>query len=350
MADAVKLTKLADCAGCGAKVGAGMLARLFEGFSAPRDPNLIVGFDHADDAAVYRLAPDLAIVETVDFFPPMVDDPYVFGQVAAANALSDLYAMGARPIMALNIMAVPEDMPQDAVRAMLRGGAAMVAEAGASLAGGHSIYDAEPKYGMAVTGVVDPARIVRNDTAQVGDALVYTKPLGIGIAATAVKGGVAHPDLEEAMVDAMVTLNRAAAEVMMAHAVHAATDITGFAVLGHVLEMVTGADAAAELDPDAFLLLPGVRDLAAMGILPAAVYRNRRYAEGAVEAGSTPLDLADVLYDPETSGGLMMAVAAADAPALVDDLVRAGVPARRVGRIVAPDAVPPGKRIVLTAR
>lgn len=330
----VKLTKLAECAGCGAKVGAGQLAELFEGFAVQRDPNLLVGFDHADDAAVYRLRDDLAIVQTVDFFPPMVDDPFTFGQVAAANALSDVYAMGGTPITALNVMAVPQDMPADTVRAILRGGYDKAAEAGAVVAGGHSIYDDEPKYGMAVTGTLDPARIIRNDGAQPGDALIYTKPLGIGIAATAVKGGLAAPELERAAVAAMTALNRTASQAMLRYRTHACTDITGFAVLGHVLEMAQGADLAAELSPRAFDLLPGVMDLAAMGILPAAVYRNRRYAEPHVDPGACPLALQDVLYDPQTSGGLMIAVDPADAEPLTADLLAQGVAARRVGRML----------------
>lgn len=330
----VKLTKLASCAGCGAKVGAGMLAQLFNGFAAPRDPNLLVGFDHADDAAVYKLADELAIVQTVDFFPPMVDDPYVFGQVAAANALSDLYAMGARPITALNVMAVPEDMPAETVRAMLRGGLDKVTEAGASLAGGHSIYDAEPKYGMAVTGVINPERILTNDGAMAGDVLIYTKPLGLGIASTALQGGIAAPELERAAVQALCTLNRGAAEVMANHHVHACTDITGFGVLGHVLEMVEGAGLAAQIWPEAFELLPDVLDLASLGILPSAVYRNRQYAAAHVAPGDTALALQDVLFDPQTSGGLMMAVDEDDAKALLADLIAAGVPARAVGRML----------------
>ena len=330
----VKLTKLASCAGCGAKVGAGQLAQLFEGFAAPRDPNLLVGFDHADDAAVYRLTDRLAIVQTVDFFPPMVDDPFTFGQVAAANALSDIYAMGGVPVTALNVMAVPEDMPAEAVREILRGGLSKVTEAGASLAGGHSIYDDEPKYGMAVTGTLDPARIVRNDTAQAGDALVYTKPLGIGVATTAVKGRVATPALEQAAVHAMTELNRHASEVMRRFATHACTDITGFGVLGHVLEMAQGAGLAAELDPRAFRLLPGVLELAAAGVLPAAVYRNRSFAEEHVDPGATPLALQDLLFDPQTSGGLMIAVALSDADALVAELAAEGVSAQVVGHML----------------
>ena len=348
----VRLTKLAECAGCGAKVGAGQLAELFEGFAVQRDPNLIVGFDHADDAAVYRLRDDLAIVQTVDFFPPMVDDPFVFGQVAAANALSDIYAMGAVPVTALNVMAVPEDMPADVVRAILRGGYDKAAEAGAVVAGGHSIYDDEPKYGMAVTGTLDPARIVRNDGARPGDALVYTKPLGIGIAATAVKGGLASAELEQSAVRTMTELNRAASRVMLRYRTHACTDITGFAVLGHVLEMAQGAGLAAEIDPGAFDLLPDVLDLAAMGILPAAVYRNRRYAEPHVHPGSCALALQDVLYDPQTSGGLMIAVDPNDADALTAGLVAQGVPARRVGRMLpfgADQARAGEKRITLVA-
>ncbi len=346
MSGDVKLTKLAECAGCGAKVGAGQLAELFEGFDAPRDPDLLVGFDHADDAAVYRLRDDLAIVQTVDFFPPMVDDPYLFGQIAAANALSDLYAMGARPITALNVMAVPEDMPAETVRAILSGGLSKVVEAGASLAGGHSIYDREPKYGMAVTGVIDPARILRNDGARPGDVLVYTKPLGFGIAATAVKGGVAAPALEAAAIAAMTELNRAAGEAMVRHRVHACTDITGFAVLGHVLEMAEGADLAARIDADAFELLPDVRELAAMGILPAAVYRNRRFAAERVDFGAVPLDLQDVLFDPQTSGGLMMAVDEGDLEPLLADLASAGVAAHAVGRML-PRPADTGKLIFL---
>lgn len=333
----VKLTKLAECAGCGAKVGAGELAQLFEGFPQTRDPNLLVGFDHADDAAVYRLRDDLAIVQTLDFFPPIADDPFTFGQIAAANALSDIYAMGATPITALNIMAVPEDMPKDAVREILRGGALKVAEAGASVAGGHSIYDDEPKYGLSVTGVIDPAKLLRNDTARVGDVLLYTKPVGIGVLTTALKGGLAGED-ERALVEGvMATLNRTAAEIARPYRVHACTDITGFAVLGHALEFAQGSDTAIELHADAFEFLPGALDFAAMGILPAGVYRNRRFAEAEVDIDAdVPLAVADVLFDPQTSGGLLFAVDAADADALERALAAAApaVPAvQRIGEV-----------------
>ncbi len=330
----VKLTKLAECAGCGAKVGAGELAQLFEGFPQTRDPNLLVGFDHADDAAVYRLRDDLAIVQTLDFFPPIADDPFTFGQIAAANALSDIYAMGATPITALNIMAVPEDMSKDAVREILRGGALKVAEAGASVAGGHSIYDDEPKYGLSVTGVIDPAKLLRNDTARVGDVLLYTKPVGIGVLTTALKGGLAGEDERVLVEGVMATLNRTAAEIARSYRVHACTDITGFAVLGHALELAQGSDACIELRADAFEFLPGVLDFAAMGILPAGVYRNRRFAEAQVDIDAdVPLAVADVLFDPQTSGGLLFAVDPCDADALERALAAAAPAVPSVQRI-----------------
>lgn len=345
METTVKLTKLADCAGCGAKVGAGELAQLFEGFPAVRDPNLLVGFDHADDAAVYRLSEHLAIVQTLDFFPPIADDPFTFGQIAAANALSDIYAMGATPITALNIMAVPEDMPSDAVREILRGGATKVAEAGAVVAGGHSIYDAEPKYGLSVTGVIDPADLLRNDTARPGDVLIYTKPVGIGIMTTALKGELAG-DAERTFVEGlMATLNRAAAEAARGFAVHACTDVTGFAVLGHTLELAQGSNTQVTLYTDEFRFIDGVLDFAAMGILPAGVYRNRRYAEAEVAFDAdVPLAVADALFDPQTSGGLLFAVDAADADALAAALAGV-VPAVQVIGEVAPYAG--GARVVV---
>lgn len=336
MESKVKLTKLADCAGCGAKVGAGELAKLFEGFPEVHDPNLLVGFDHADDAAVYRLTDDLAIVQTLDFFPPIADDPFTFGQIAAANALSDIYAMGARPITALNIMAVPEDMPQDAVREILRGGATKVAEAGAIVAGGHSIYDDEPKYGLSVTGVIDPAKLLRNDAARPGDVLIYTKPLGIGVMTTALKGELAGDEDRERVEGLMQTLNRAGAEAARPFEVHACTDVTGFAMLGHMLELAQGSDTQVTLYADAFEFLPGALDFAAMGILPAGVYRNRRYAASEVEFDAEiPLALQDALFDPQTSGGLLFAVAPADADALMDALAGKVPAAQRIGEVSA---------------
>ena len=217
----VKLTKLAKCAGCGAKVGAGVLAQLLEGIRVHSDPNLLVGFDKSDDASVYRVSDELALVQTVDFFPPIADDPYTFGQIAATNALSDVYAMGGEPKLCLNIMAIPETMPREAVHALLRGGYDKVYEAGALITGGHSILDDEPKYGLAVTGFVHPDRVLTNAGAKPGDVLFLTKPIGIGVLTTAGKAGLLSADDQALCIKLMTTLNKAARDVMVKYRVHA---------------------------------------------------------------------------------------------------------------------------------
>ena len=331
MGDGVRLTKLAECAGCGAKVGAGELARLLSDLDVRRDPNLLVGFDTSDDAAVYRVADGVAVVETIDFFPPIADDPYTYGAIAAANALSDVYAMGGEPKVALNVMAVPEDMPADVVHEILRGGYEKVSEAGALVVGGHSIYDAEPKYGLAVTGFVDPAAVLTNSGARPGDVLVLTKALGVGVVTTAAKGGLAASEDVARAEAQMACLNRWARDVMVAHDVHAATDVTGFGLLGHALEMAQGADVSVVVDADAPEILPHALEWARTGILPAGMYRNRHFAEDQVDVGDVSRDLCDVFFCPETSGGLMIAVDPADADALVADLLVDGrVPSARV--------------------
>lgn len=340
MAQTVKLTKLAECAGCGAKVGAGALAKLLEGLDVRHDPRLLVGFDKSDDAAVYQVSDHLAIVETLDFFPPIADDPYTYGAIAAANALSDVWAMGGEPKVALNIMAVPEDMPKDVVHQILRGGYEKVYEAGASIVGGHSIYDEEPKYGLSVTGFVDPAKLWTNAGAKEGDVLVYTKPLGIGVTVTSAKGGLATSEQLEYAEQAMMRLNRWPHDVALegGFAVDAATDITGFGVLGHLLEMVQGAGLACELKAGAFQLLPGALEAARLGLLPAGTYRNRHFAADYVDGGDTELALLDLLFTPETSGGLLFAVPAHEAGAFVTALNAADkvLAACAVGRMVAP--------------
>ena len=232
-----KLSKLAKCAGCGAKVGAGTLAKILTDLKVRRDPNLLVGFDTSDDASVYRLSDELALVHTIDFFPPMVDDPYTFGQIAATNALSDVYAMGGEPKLAQNVLIVPETMPREIVHEILRGGYDKAYEAGAMITGGHSIYGDEPVYGLAVTGFVKPDRVLTNCGAKAGDVLFLTKPIGIGIMMTALKAGLLSPEGEALCIKLTTTLNRAAAEVCQRIGVHAATDITGFGLLGHALEM-----------------------------------------------------------------------------------------------------------------
>ena len=339
----VKLTKLAKCAGCGAKVGAGVLAKLLTDIKVLRDENLLVGFDKSDDASVYKISDELALVQTLDFFPPIVDDPYLYGRIAATNALSDIYAMGGEPKLALNIMCVPKSMPKEHVHEILRGGYDTAYEAGAIITGGHSIYDDEPKYGMSVTGFVHPDRVLTNAGAKEGDVLLLTKPLGIGILSTAARADMLSEDGRALMIRLMSTLNKAARDCMVKYNVHACTDVTGFALLGHLLEMAQGSDLTAVLDVGAIDMIGEAVDLAELGILPEGVYRNREFAEAHVDVGETPLKLQDVLFDPQTSGGMLMAVDPKDADALFNEL-RACVPsAQRIGVMVGPSE----KRIIL---
>ena len=340
----VKLTKLAKCAGCGAKVGAGVLAQLLEGIRVHEDPNLLVGFDKSDDASVYKVSDDLALVQTVDFFPPIADDPYLFGQIAATNALSDVYAMGGEPKLCLNIMAIPESMPKEAVHQLLRGGYDKVYEAGALITGGHSILDEEPKYGLAVTGFVHPDRVLTNSGARPGDVLLLTKPLGIGVLTTAAKADMASPAAAALAQPLMTTLNTSARDAMVQYRVHACTDVTGFGLLGHACEMAQGSGVELELRVEDIDLIPEAVELARMGILPAGMYRNRAFAEGEVDAGVTELCKQDLLYDPQTAGGLLMAVDPADADALLAELRRCVPSAQRIGVVQEYQG---GKRIFL---
>ncbi len=340
----IKLTKLTKCAGCGAKVGAGVLAQLLEGIRVHHDPNLLVGFDKSDDASVYKISDDLALVQTVDFFPPIADDPYLFGQIAATNALSDVYAMGGEPKLCLNIMAVPEDMPKEAVHDILRGGYDKVYEAGALITGGHSILDEEPKYGLAVTGFVHPDKMLTNSAARPGDVLVLTKPIGIGVLTSAGKADLLTGDTVDFMNRMMTTLNKSARDVMVRYEVHACTDVTGFGLMGHGFEMAQGSDVELHIDVQAIDLIPEALEFARMGVLPAGMYRNRTFAEPGVDVGDTELAVQDLLFDPQTSGGLLMAVAPSDADALLSELRGAVPSAQRIGTVAAYRG---GKRIFL---
>ena len=333
MRDEIKLTKLAKCAGCGAKVGAGILAQLLGDIRVHNDPNLLVGFDKSDDASVYKVSDELALVQTVDFFPPIADDPYVFGQIAATNALSDVYAMGGEPKLCLNIMAVPESMPKEAVHEILRGGYDKVYEAGALITGGHSIYDDEPKYGLAVTGFVHPDKMLTNSGAKPGDVLFLTKPLGIGVLTTAQKADLLSEDGKQLAQRLMTTLNKSARDAMVSFRVHACTDVTGFSFLGHASEMATGSDVQLQIDTSAIDLIPEALEFARMGILPAGMYRNRTFAEPMVDAGNVELAVQDVLYDPQTAGGLLIACDPEDADALYKALQGAVPSAQRIGTV-----------------
>ena len=321
MENQVKLTKLASCAGCGAKVGAGTLCQLLEGFATHTDPKLLVGYDKSDDASVYAVSEELAIVQTTDFFPPIVDDPFMYGQIAATNALSDVYAMGGEPKLALNIMCIPEKMEQHTVQEILRGGYAKAYEAGAIITGGHTIHGAEPIYGLAVTGFVHPQKVWRNGGAQPGDVLILTKPLGVGILTTAAKAELVEATLLHKLYEQMSTLNKYAHDVLIKYSVHACTDVTGFALLGHSLEMAQGSNATIHLKVAGLPYHQEAYEMASMGFIPAGAYRNREFAQAHVKVvGDIPLPLQDICYDPQTSGGLLCALPEAEAAACLAEL------------------------------
>ena len=329
----VKLTKLAKCAGCGAKVGAGTLAKLLGDMKVLHDPNLLVGFDKSDDASVYKLTDDIAIVQTVDFFPPICDDPYTFGAIAATNALSDVYAMGGEPKLALNIMAVPKDMPPETVHEILRGGYEKAYEAGTIITGGHSILDEEPKYGLAVTGFVHPDKVLTNSGAKPGDVLLFTKPVGIGILTTSAKVGMVSKESMDLALKLMTTLNKSARDIMVKYRVHACTDVTGFGLLGHGLEMAQGSGVELHLDVDQIDLIPEALELANIGMLPEGMYRNRAFAEDSVDAGEVEVARQDMLYDPQTAGGLLIAADPADAQSLFNELKPRVPSAQMIGKV-----------------
>lgn len=321
--------------GCTAKLGAGVLSRILEKLPrGEKDPNLLVGYDSRDDAAVYRVTEDLALVQTVDFFPPMVDDPYTFGQIAAANALSDVYAMGGEVKTALNLVCFPENMDLNILGEILRGGAEKVAEAGGILAGGHSIADTGVKYGLSVTGLVDPQHLYANDAGQPGDKLLLTKALGVGLLCTANRVGEAAPEHMAAAISSMTTLNKTAAEISRRYTVHAATDVTGFSFLGHLHEMM-GGKLSCKINARAVPVLPGAEKAADDFLYTAAGQRNRNHTGPFVRFEGVPFAMEEVLFDPQTSGGLLLAVDPAEASALEKELQSAGLPAKIVGEIVS---------------
>lgn len=310
----VKMTKLAKCAGCGAKVGAGTLAKMLDGFKAHYDPRLIVGYDKSDDASVYYLDENTALVQTTDFFPPIVDDPYLYGQIAATNAISDIYAMGGEPKLALNIMCVSDQMDKHAVQEVLRGGYDKAYEAGLIITGGHTINGAEPIYGLAVSGFVHPKKVLTNSGAKPGDVLILTKPLGVGILTTSAKADMVEADVMERIYRQMATLNKTARDIMVKYDVHSCTDVTGFSLMGHGYEMAQGSGVTLHIQSDKVPYHPEAYELAEMGFIPAGAYRNREFAEAGVKnVAGISRALQDIFFDPQTSGGLLFAVGAEDA-------------------------------------
>jgi selenide,water dikinase len=295
------------------------------------DENVLVGFDTADDAGVYKLTPELALVQTVDFFTPIVDDPYTYGAIAAANSLSDIYAMGGRPISALSILAWPPQREIDELAQILKGGAEKMREAGCSILGGHSIADDEIKFGYAVTGTIHPARVKANAGALAGDALVFTKPLGTGVIATALKRGIASEEHVSESIRSMVTLNRRACEVMLQYDVHGCTDVSGFGLIGHAREMALASHVTLEIAVDQVRFLPGALEYARQGALPGGLKNNRDFASAVVETRrELRREIEDLLYDPQTSGGLLITMSEAEAAGME----RAFEGAFRIGRVL----------------
>ena len=318
MDTAIRLTQMTAASGCAAQLGPGTLSDILKGLPNGSDPNLLVGFDTNDDACVYRITDKIAAIHTVDFFTPIVDDPFWFGQIAAANALSDVYAMGGRPTVAMNLLCVPGCLSQETVRRILEGGHQKAVEAGCVIAGGHTIQDNEPKYGLCVTGYVRPDRVLRNVGARPGDALVLTKPLGTGVLTTAAKADLLDAAQYDRLVRSMAQLNDKAAEAMLqCPEIHACTDVTGFGLLGHTDEMAAGSGVTIRIYSQRLSLLPGALELAEMGIIPAGAYRNLDYVKPRLTvAESVQQARVDLICDPQTSGGLLIALPVEDAGAL----------------------------------
>jgi selenide,water dikinase len=300
------------------------------------DPNVLVGFDHADDAGVYQIAPDQALVQTVDFFTPVVDDPYTFGQIAATNALSDIYAMGGKPLTSLALVCFPEKADLAILERILAGGLSKMIEAGCTVIGGHSIRDDETKFGYSVTGLIHPKKVLANAGAKAGDALVFTKALGTGVISTAIKKGKAEPDWIDAAVHSMTTLNKKAAEVIERgkFRVHAMTDVTGFGLIGHAREMALASNVALRFHSKDIPILPGALDCIRAGYVPAGLNNNRDFAECMV-GYEAPIsnDLKALLFDPQTAGGLLISIAGDECDRLLLDMQNAGVPARQIGDV-----------------
>ncbi len=298
------------------------------------DPNLLVGFDTSDDAAVYQISPEICLIHTLDFFPPLVDDPYEFGQIAAANALSDIYAMGGKPVSALNIVCLPSDLDLPSAKAILAGGNDKVLEAGINISGGHSLADKEPKYGLSITGIVHPEELILNRGAKAGDCLVLTKPIGSGVLSTVDKAGLLGAEGHKTLVATMSLLNKRACEISKKYHISAGTDVTGFGLIGHALEIAEASDKTLVIKAEDVPLLPEALEWAEEGFLPGGAYRNRKYvAERCLVENNVARGREDLFYDPQTSGGLLLCVAAEKAADFLQELTAAGLTAAIIGSV-----------------
>jgi selenium donor protein len=336
VATEVRLTQFTHGMGCACKIRPQYLEGILKDLPVPTDPDVLVSLATSDDAAVYRISPDTAVIQTVDFFTPIVDDPYQFGAIAAANALSDVYAMGGKPLFALNIVGFPENrLPAQVLKDILRGASDKATEAGIHILGGHTVEDTEPKFGMTVTGIIHPDRIIRNDTPEPGDALVLTKPIGTGLVATAMKRGVADAYSAEAAIRSMAELNDKAAAVMSDFDVHACTDVTGFGLLGHLAEMIRPSSVQVKLDLDSIPLLPGAVQYAADNIVPGGTINNKAFVEPVVEYDQKLSEVQKILVnDAQTSGGLLIALPWDSKDDLLAALMEQGITAAAcIGRV-----------------
>jgi selenide, water dikinase len=335
VANQIKLTTFAKRAGCAAKMGPAALAAMLIPLSDHWDDNLIVGLQTSDDAAVYRISDELAVVQTIDFFTPIVDDPYAFGAIAAANSMSDIYAMGGEVAFALNVVTFPDDLDINVLAEIMRGGADKVKEAGASIAGGHSIIDSEPKYGLSVTGFVHPDRIWRKSGARPGDILFLTKPIGAGVVATALKAGAADVGHVAAAVESMSTLNRQASRIAHDYSPSACTDITGFSLLGHGFEIADKSGVQLTMSASQVPLLPGAVEYARAGHQPGGLGRNRTHYTRAGVRIDPAIDetTAALLFDPQTSGGLLFCIPESSAQAMEAAFAASNAPLWRIGSV-----------------
>jgi selenide, water dikinase len=332
----MKLSSYSRFAGCGAKLGPGLLDKALCGLSQPEYPELIADFRRSEDAGVYKLNDEMALVHTVDFFPPIVDDPFLFGRIAAANALSDVYAMGGKPCTAVSIVGFPaESLDVSVLRKIMEGGLDALMEAGCPLVGGHSIDDRELKFGYAVTGIVRPDKVWLNNGLKGGELLILTKPIGSGLVTTASRAGLVSKEALRAACDGMAALNRRACEILQGREVRACTDVTGFGLLGHACEMAADTACDIRIEAGSVPLLPGARDYAAMGLVPEGCYRNKSFRLRFIDRPQGfDEDELNILFDPQTSGGLLAAVAEAEAGSILKEMLAAGMAAAIIGRTV----------------
>jgi selenide,water dikinase len=300
-----------------------------------QDKNLMVGIETSDDAAVYKIDDEKAIIQTLDFFTPVVDDPYTYGQIAAANSLSDVYAMGGKPLVALNIVCFPLCLPIEVLGEILRGGADKVLEAGAVVVGGHTVDDNEPKYGLSVTGMVHPSKVLKNYGCKAGEVIILTKPLGVGIINAAIKGDAASKEAYDKAVKVMAELNKYSAEVITNYDISACTDITGFGFMGHSYEMASASKVTLKFNKDKIPYIAEAKEYAQMGLVPGGAYRNKEYLKGKYSLNNVPEWLEDILFDPQTSGGLMFSCCRADGEKIVESLKTINIVAEIVGEVLS---------------